>query len=276
MTTETLPSTSLYWAVLDTPVPGPTHSARADATDALDELLELVPSPADDLFAVFAPLPDHRTLACAAPRELIGHAAHTLRPDTLPDLPELANLPPEVRTQTLSLLNFKTGPYQPHDLRSQRDLRARIASLSTAGIALVLSLGFLHRAHQANTAARSADAATTASLTAANLTPETLRSELDRLIAAAANPPSPPFDAATALASLLHTWPTDLPEIHTDSLVITPTQIRFSIRVPADAHEFSRRFAAPPGWTLHEPTMVASDSARTISFRMTPASGDRP
>ena len=276
MSTETLPSTSLYWAVLETAVPGPTHSDRADSTAAFDELLELVPSPADDLFAVFAPLPDRRTLACAAPRELIGPAAHTLRPDTLPDLPELANLAPDLRTHTLSLLNFKTGPFQPHDLRSQRYLRAKIATLSTAGIALILSLGFVHRAHQASTAARSADAATTASLAAADLTPETLRSELDRLHAAASNPPTPPFDAATALASLLHTWPTDLPEIHTDSLLITPTQIRFSIRVPADAHEFSRRFAAPPGWTLHEPTMVASDSSRTISFRMTPSSGGRP
>lgn len=276
MSTETLPSTSLYWAVLETTVPGPTHSARADSTDALDALLELVPSPADDLFAVFAPLPDRRTLACAAPCELIGHAAHTLHPDTLPDLPELANLSPEVRAQTLSLLNFRTGPFQPHDLRSQKNLRGRIATLSTAGIAIILSLGFLHRAHQAQTSALAIDTAATASLTSINLTPETLRAELDRLRAAAANPQAPPFDAATALASLLQTWPTDLPEIHTDSLVVTPTQIRFSIRVPAGEQELSRRFIAPPGWTLHEPALLASDSARTISFRMTPAPGDRP
>lgn len=276
MSTRTLPSTSLYWAVLETTVPGPTHSGQADSTEALDELLELVPSRADDIFAVFAPLPDHRTLACAAPRELIDHAAHTLHPDALPDLPELADLPSHLRAHTLTALNFKTGPYQPRDLRGQQHRRARIATLSTAGIAIILSLGFLHRAHHANTAARSADATTTASLAAASLTPDTLRSELERLLASVANPPTPPFDAATALASLLHTWPTDLPEIHTDSLAVTPTQIRFSVRVPADEHDISRRFTAPQGWTLHDPAMLASDSSRTISFRMTPASGDRP
>lgn len=276
MSTETLPSTSLYWAVLETTIPGPTHSARADSTEALDALLQLVPSPGDDLFAVFVPLPDSRTLACAAPRELIDRTGHTLHPDTLPDLPELTNLSPELRLQTLSHLNFRTGPFQARDLRYQQQLRARIATLTTAGIALILSLGSLHRAHQTQSAARATDAAATSSLTSINLTPESLRAELDRLRASAAEPQAPPFDAAASLASLLHNWPTDLPEIHTDSLVITPSQIRFSIRVPNGEQDVSRRFVAPPGWTLHEPALLTTDSARTISFRMTPAHGDHP
>lgn len=260
-----------YWAVLEVP-PGvkPMNGGGVPA-GLLAELADQIPVSLDELHAACVVTDDvdrSRLLVCAAERSelaaLPGHTV-TLRPAQLPDGLNMAS-------SLAASLNLLTGDFEPVAQRRQRARRHWVGiAVVTLGAALVVT-GLARRTQHWTSVASEARASAARALGAAlppGAPPEALPAEVARLQQAsiAAAKVTLPEDAAVALASLLHHWPSGTPGTTPQSISVNESGITVSVLIERDPSEFLRAFArsTPPGWTMLEPRLNAgAEVTRTV------------
>lgn len=161
--------------------------------------------------------------------------------------------------------NLLTGAFEPTPLRKARLRRHSLAAATVFLCSLLAAVGLYRRALGWDSMAESARSAA-AQLAAAHSptgSPDELAAEAKRLrgsreaIARATQPP----DAALVLAATLQAWPAQVPS-KPQSIAVTPTGVTISVAVEGDAAPFLRSFTPPAGWSLDEPRLSPSCTAR--------------
>lgn len=273
MTTITLPSTKLYWGIIDRP---PAGAGSEAARFALEGLLPLAIDEAEIRFSAPIPRPGGRdaVIGCAIERasladliaehESAGVAVEHAIPDRWPlFLQDLVGGPME--GTMLSDLEFRDGEFQsPRARRRERTLWfAGTAAMMLVAVSLALgwtgqASKFRHEtdAIQAQRAQRIADCLGPAQGAAATLSPELrLTAEL-RTLRQSRNQAAAPLLSEDRLATfleLLDHWPQDIPT-RADTLQIDQDSItlRGLVRSPQDYEALSdalRGWLVGAGWT---------------------------
>lgn len=270
----TLPAASLYWAVLDDSLPRRlTPTARAALTRALATHIPDAATPAEDHAAAFAPLPDGRTLACAAPAAIVdSHRAHAdaLVPDSLPAWIYEHLSVPQDSLPDVAAFNLLAGRHEPFSkVRIRRTRACRTAAVITLA-SVGFAIGALRRADAADVDRSDAESRTAVLLAA---------------YAAAAPPGTPPRDPAAELTHLRLTraapantiditrWleltlcaiPADTrPRV--SELIVSPAGVTLSAEVPgpSEAERLAAAFQATPGFA---PPRVEKSAAGSSTLR---------
>lgn len=276
-----LPADRFYWAILD--AAALPRRARS-APEQLGYLFESVlPVAVDAIHAVYLSLGSDCVLACGMPlADLQAHAAEpliTLSPKTLPEFIS-TSLDGPIDPARINLL---VGAFEPAQIKSHRRNTTLIACAVMLLCAVLIAVGLSRRASRAHEYTVALETATTRIYdevlppsqspvpASARLTAE-LRS-LSRT-RATPTPDSGPIEIAPPLAALLASWPNDL-YLTTDSLMVSPTAIALSVRLPdeATAERFERELRAPPGWSLSQPNLVRERDGIAVRVRMEPEAG---
>jgi hypothetical protein len=253
MTAASVPSSELYFAVLDRPV-SPRGRARAEELAYAFEAA--VPVPIDSVCAVYRTLPDARVLAVAIDRARAGPLArtHTIaHPAAWPDW--LAPLAERIDPVSVNLLS---GPCRSARVAVARDSLVRHALVGLALVALAASIGLERRIRDERGDAAAAQtraseiytralgpAAGAAQPPAARMTSELRRLRATRGPAAATREQTP---ADTVLAGLLSVWPADS-RARTESITVAERTVEVVLRVDDldAAQAFISALGAAPG-----------------------------
>ncbi len=273
----TRPASEFYWSVLALDEATPKSRHMRPSRDYLDSLFEEdLPVGIDEVHAVYAPLPDGRFIACAAPRSRLA---------CIP--PEALSLTPQSVPEAFSVdggavcnrLNLLTGEFEPRELRRERSRRWTITAAACVACTVLTVIGLARRTIAVRHDARDLDAASVelakAALpgraptlaTASSLIGQEL-STLRPLHAANASTVRSP-DAVAPLVDLL----THLPRttsLRTDVLAVTPQTITLNVATDADPQVFLKGLTPPSGWALDEPRLTASrgEVATTLAIQM--------
>ncbi|MFT3684282.1 MAG: hypothetical protein QM783_05040 [Phycisphaerales bacterium] len=304
--TVTIPSSSLYWAVLTLP-PGAISAARGTQvvrhTRDLDELFEaFVPVAFETVKPAYVVLDKVRVLAVAMDRTALTAACGA---ETTVVIPASApgGLMTDAPSEVLGRLNLLWGDLEARPVvkaRMRATLTAAAVIVAIAGLAMV---GLERRTAALQTAADAEDAATGKALTEMYRKPTreagltALDQELSRLTRTrgGAARPSAPTDAADALQRLLAAWPRSTPtaaggaggasaaKLRTESVSATADVITLSVAVEQreQAETLSAALRGIPGWQLPQPLFAAApqgsgSSGGTLSFRLAAAPAAKP
>jgi hypothetical protein len=252
MTAATVPTSELYFAVLDRPV-SPRGRAR---TEELAYAFEAtVPVPLDSVHTVYRHLPDARVLAIAiekARAESFARTHTSAHPAAWPDW--LAPLTEQIEPTSINLLS---GPCCSPRVAAARQALIRHVCIGLALIALTTSLGLERRiraqhADAISAQARAAEIYTRAlgpALSTAQPPAPRMTSELRRL--RATRDPAESRDqtpADTVLAGLLSAWPADS-QARTESITVAERTVEVILRVDDldAAQTFITALGAAPG-----------------------------
>lgn len=260
---ERWPAERFYWAVLE--APGYARSGPL-APGLRASLEDELPVAIDSLHAVGTPLDDQRLVVCAAPWE----ALQALEPGTLSLTPE--SLPDFAAGGTPESLNLLTGEFEPIPIRRGRARRNLLAMAACLACSALLSFGLLRRAHAWTNAAAQAHIATELVLkNVAVPSPEALTLELRRLGGTphTIKSDTPAADAALTLASLLNTWPAQVPS-KPQSLAINASGLSVAVTVEGDPSPFLKAFKAPQGFTQDEPQINTAGTVTRVNLRLRP------
>jgi hypothetical protein len=267
----TWPADHFYWAVVE--APGVRRTGELPA-GLLPMLEEDVPTEAADLHAVCVPVSGGRLAICAAERAFLAniHAETiTLTPGSLPHFIQSLNLTP-------AQFNLLVGSFEPMPTRWRRVRQHAYAAAIVLLCGALIALGLHRRASRWDERAESARvvAANIASTLTPSGSPNDLAAEAARLQSThdAFAKLKPPADAPLALAAVLQAWPTSVPS-KPQTISIGQSGISISTSVEGDAAAFLKAFSPPPGFTLDEPRLNASDKLTRLSLQLRP-SGARP
>jgi hypothetical protein len=257
----TRPADQCYWAVLEAgpcragPLPPGLRSAFE----------EECPVQEGSLHVVCVPLAGHGVLACGVPhdglQELAAHA-DSLTPESIPDLgPDHSPRP--------DALNFLVGPYEPLRHRRARTRRHLTAMALVAACAGAIWLGLHRRAEhwrlETATTTAAADEAVHRAIPDGTL--DALRTEVAAARQASTLTFTPPPDASLALASLISSWPTQVPAKPL-SLSVNGDAAAMAVLVEGDASRFLTAFSAPGGWSLGEPKLSNSGGLARLNLEL--------
>lgn len=267
----TWPADHFFWAVIEAPGVRRTGELPAGLWPMLEED---VPAEAADLHAVCVPVSGGILAICAAEKSVLAnmHAETiSLTPESLPHFIQSLNLTPEQ-------FNLLVGSFEPMPTRSRRVRQHAYAAAIVLLCGALVSFGLHRRASRwderadaARLAASSVAATITPSGTTSDLAAESTRLQATRdALAILKLPP----DASLALVAVLHAWPTSVPS-KPQTISIGQSGISISTSVEGDAAAFLKAFSPPPGFTLDEPRLNASDKLTRLSLQLRP-SGVRP
>lgn len=263
------PADRFYWAVLD--APGVSRPGQLP-TGLYPILDEEIPADTAELHAVCVPAADGKLAVCAI--ETIDLAevpvdSLSLTPSELPAFVESLGVSAE-------RFNLLSGSFEPRPLRSRRIRRHAFSALTVLLCVSLLAVGLHRRSLRWEARAESARIATSrvANLVTATGRVEDIRAEAARLEGTrdALAQASPPPDASLSLAALLESWPARVSS-RPQSITVGPEGIAVSVAVEGDASAFLGAFSPPPGWTLAEPRLNASDTVTRLSLQLRPAGG---
>src|SRR5207253_2807129 len=82
----------------------------------------------------------------------------------------------------------------------------------------------------------------------------------------------PPADAALSLESLLRAWPSSVSS-KPQSLAVTESSSTISVSVEGDPTPFLKGLKPPPGWSMDEPRLNASESLTRLTLQLHPRLG---
>ncbi len=273
----TRPASEFYWSILTVDQPARGTRRVRPSRDYLDSLFEEdLPLDLAEVHAVYAPVPDGRFLACAAPRSMLADLPGGTLALTPESIPTSLGLDTAVACDQLNLL---VGKFEPRELKQERSKRWAIALTVCVACVAFLTFGLARRAASAHRSAHDVDAATVALAqsalpgkpatldTASFLTQQELASVRSLHAAEATGARAP--DAVAPLVDLL----THLPRttsLRTDVLAVTPQTITLNVATDADPQAFLKGLEPPPGWTLDEPRLTASrgEGATTLAIQM--------
>ncbi|MGE3109825.1 MAG: hypothetical protein AB7O77_15925 [Phycisphaerales bacterium] len=298
----TWPSDRCYWAVLDIPgyrpprppgSPRPPYSCTRPLPPALlIQLQDHVPIDVSELHAVAMPLPitaassSNQLLVCAVRRDDLAGVdpqAVTLAPN-LPSAPELAGLPNE----SLGPVNLLVGEFEPRPVRRARLRRhLELAAVSLA-VVLLIAVGLHRRAKTLEVAAQHAQDSLAGVLSLDQMVgpdssldsgAEHLNAQL-RLVSqvqGAARQVTPPFDAASPLAALLRSWPTNVTgaPCSIQSITVNATSMSVSFISGDDPNPLLRILVAPDGWRLEEPRITSVPGTTRVLQELRPIDAAR-
>lgn len=266
-TRRTIPAGECFWAVVDAPgVRRPGAASDGIMAIVQDEL----PVPAESLHAAVMPIPTAdrpaRVAVCAVKRttmESLPSEIVSCTPESVPNFVGGTVSPEHVE--------LRSGAFEaPARLRRRFQLHVLVAGLSLLACLLVAT-GLARRS-----AAWSHEQAELRTSTAAllqahgtNATLESLMIEAARARTASAAEARPPLaDASVTLASLLRTWPVDVP-IAPPSIAVGTSTLTVSLTVEGPPEDLLRRLAPPSGWTLDEPRLATAGGKTRITLPMT-------
>lgn len=265
ITTECWPSDRFYWAVLS--CPGIKGAGVLPA--ALLPLLEDdIPLPAEDIHAVFLSATDNRVIVCAVKRDVLD----ILPPELLSLSPQ--SLPPPIESTGINPRSFNllVGPYEPRAMRSARNKRNALVSLTLLISCLLVSTGLDRRTAQLNRHA--AEVVSTTHQLAARLgphvTPANIVQELHRVrdmhaaLAIASDNP----DITNTLATVLQHWPTTSSSI-LQSVSVSAGGVLLSVAIDGDSSSFLKAFKVPEGLALDEPRLTLADNVTRMNLKLT-------
>lgn len=254
-----------YWSLLEVP----QWKRAGELPAGLRMLLEEdVPVPVDSLHAVGLPLRDGRVLVCAvesAALQSLSEGAATLTPERVPEFVG-GKIDP-------SALNLLVGAYEPRPLRRARFRRHLVSAAALLVASALVSVGLLRRATMWERADAEGRAATAVVLgrTLPKSTPDGLALELGRTrrLADAAVKIRPPRDAASSLESLVRAWPASVSS-KPQSVAISESGASISVSVEGDATAFLKAMKPPPGWSMDEPRLNATEAVTRLTLQLRP------
>lgn len=259
------PVDRFYWSLLEAPQWKRTGALPAGLMQALEED---IPVSAEELHAVGVPAGDGLLVVCAARAEDLGAldaGSLTLAPESLPEF-----APAGVEAASLNLL---VGAHEPVPIRRARWRRHVRRAVVVALAAGFVSVGLVRRAEYLEAVAQSAERATAAAIDRSlpGGAPDTLALEVNRArrVSESSARVHPAPSAAAALAALLRAWPTQAPS-RPQSLAVTESGATVSVSVEGDPTPFLKAMKPPPGWTMEEPRLSASDKLTRLTLQMHP------
>jgi hypothetical protein len=254
-----------YWSLLEAPQWQRTGALPAGLMQALEEDIPLA---AEELHAVGVPAGDGLLLVCAARAgdlEALDADLLTLAPESLPDFAPLG--------VDASSLNLLVGAHEPGPIRRARMKRHLARAAAIALITGLISIGVARRAAHLDSLAQRAHAASAAAVQKLlpGGAPDTLALEVSRArrVADSSARVHPAPSAAAALAALLRAWPTQAPS-RPQSLAVTESGATVSVSVEGDPTPFLKAMKPPPGWTMEEPRLSASDKLTRLTLQLHP------
>lgn len=257
-----IPAERLFWSIVE------AAGVRAGPLPAgLWPLLEEdVPVDPNLLWAVSAPIDEHRLLICAALKadlSALSPPDGVLTPDHVPDVISSSVDP--------ASLNLLVGEFEPVHLRTSRQRRRLTSAAAWLLSATLIGVGLERRSsawreesHNAATAAQSVIASLSTSL---GWSRDDLALELVQRRQAAPPDLHIPGDAALAIAGLLESWPTRI-AAKTQSISASGEVASISVLISGDAAAFISAIRPPEGWKLQEPRLIGVDTSTRINLEL--------
>lgn len=264
----TIPEDRLYWARLDSSVvQGLTGRAR---TRALRYALEPeLPVAIEDLAAVFAQDTNGDTIACACPRDELGHLALNA------DMALPASVPTWLGTEVPASAFDLMRDAAPSG-RVQRTERVRTAALlfTCAAIGTLMTLGMLRRANAFERELGELQIAITSAQglvlppAGPNAQPASIRlaAELRSVNSAERGTVESNLTPATGtLREILTRWPDDA-RLKRLSIGKRDTRIELTLPANADPAPLMAELESVGGWTLSAPIIRPSQTETSVSI----------
>jgi hypothetical protein len=259
------PAERFYWSLLEAPQWKKAGPLPAGLLQALEEDIPLAP---EELHAVGVSAGDGTLLVCAARAdelESLDADLLTLCPEALPEF-----APAGVDASSLNLL---VGAKEPLPIRRARTRRHSARAAAVALIVGLLSIGLARRAEHFDSLAQRAKGASAAAVQKLlpGGTPDSLALEVNRArrVAESSARVRPAPSAAAALAAILRAWPTQVPS-KPQSLTVAESGATVSLSVEGDPTPFLKAMKPPPGWSMDEPRLSASDKLTRLTLQLHP------
>ena len=266
MRSERWSASKLLWAVV------PDVHADNDGVVAhheLERLAALLPHPVHALHCVAMRSGKGPTLVAAVDTKLLEALPDDVG-ELFPELPPFAS-----ECEGVAPRNLLVGAWRPARAVRREQTRRTMLLATISACALLTSAGFFARAALLRTSAHEQHARTSAALHAASdslQTPEDLRAALEMReeIAAVGREFASRPDLARVLADLLRTWPLQR-DANVQSLTIAEDRIDVAVFHRGDYQPWLASVAAPQGWKLEEPRIVAAQGGMRLQFQFVPS-----